>query len=73
MNVQPAQVMLFGDFQWNQRTSTMGNDPNSVDWLTFEERQKLGMSPDSDNYGSLPVGIERVKDWSAVVVLAQYL
>jgi hypothetical protein len=73
LDKQPVRVLLFGDYEWNKRSSTMHEDPNSFDMLSYDERQKLGLSPDLENYGNLPAGIDRVRDWPAVVEMARSL
>lgn len=63
----PVPVFLFGDFQWNLRTSTMNDHPNSLDRLSFVQRQRLGLRPEDDDVGQLPREIERVADWTALI------
>jgi len=68
-DAQPVPVLLFGNWQWNKRRSLMRDDPGCQDYLSYKERQELGMSWMDDEISDKehPAGIERVYSWPGVV------
>jgi hypothetical protein len=65
----PLPVLLFGNWQWNKRRSLLRQEPGTLDYLSYVERQALGMSWMDEAIGDneLPPGIERVFSWPGVV------
>jgi len=60
-------VLLFGDYEWNKRTSSLGDNR---DEMCFKEREKLeGGEFWKEEKLEIPDGapLHRVKDWKGVV------
>lgn len=68
-DANPIPVLLFGNWQWNKRRSLMREEPGSLDYLSYKERQALGMSwmDETISDDELPSGIDRVYSWPGVV------
>jgi len=61
-------VFLFGDHEWNKRTSQMDPDRRE-DYLSFAERRREDPSRwwERDNVVDLPDNVRRVRGWDALV------
>lgn len=69
----PVKVLLFGDYPWNAIVHKHG-DEQSEDTMTYVELEKRGMLEKRAERRKqliqrawLPEGVERVKDWNAVI------
>lgn len=68
-DVYPVPVLLFGNWQWNKRRSPLRDEPGTLDYLSYVEREALGMSwmDEAVSDSEFPPGIERVYSWPGVV------
>ena len=69
----PVKVLLFGDYPWNAVVHKDGDDAPE-DLMTYVELEKQGLLEkrakrrrEQMKSGWLPDGVERVKDWNAVI------
>lgn len=76
----PVHVLLFGEYPWNAivpRKDRPADDPLADpedDRMTYKDKERLGLLAKSEERrrrlieeGWVPKGVERVKDWDAVV------
>jgi hypothetical protein len=68
----PAKVLLFGDYPWNAVVQHGEEEPeDTMTYVELQEAGKLEKRAERRKHliheGWLPQGVERVRDWNAVI------